>query len=151
MAKLSFPSASNRHLCKLYQLTTSPFLPISKCKRGKRGKKIPVSKKKNHKPHHHKQTTPTRKHIYIYAKCIPLQNKLYSSACKHDLTNALELLRSYSIFHKWIRRAYESHKPGNCMQIANRSKTRRFGKILLYAQLNLAYLEAQLHIVWRNK
>lgn len=44
---------------------------------------------------------------------------------KHDLANAQELLRSYIILQERIRRTYELHKPGNCMQIASLSKTIR--------------------------
>lgn len=53
MAKLSFPSAFNRSLCKFYQLTTSSFLRISKCKPEENNrKKIPASKtNKINKPH----------------------------------------------------------------------------------------------------
>lgn len=146
MAKLSLTSAFNTSLCKLYQLNTSLFLCIPKCKQKENNrKKIPASKNKKYKQTP-QPTNPTLKHVYIYVKCIPLQNKLSSSACNHDLTNALELLGSYSIFQERIRRACESHKPGNCMQIANLPKTERFGKILSHAQLNPVYIMVQLHI-----
>lgn len=66
----------------------------------------------------------------------------------------MELLRSCSTFQEQTRRVQASLNPGKCMQTVNLyinlDEIKRFGNILSYAPLNLAYLVDQLHTVCRN-
>lgn len=119
MAKLSFSSASTRSLHKLYQLNTSLFLCISKCKQQENSRKenpnlnekTPKTHKKpnpiNNQPPH-RNTFTLMSHVFLQKTLIPLH-------ASRILSNAVKLLRSYSTFQEQTRRAQASCKSGNCM------------------------------------
>lgn len=127
-------------LCKFHLLNLILFVFLKY--KEKNNRKYPSLKKK--KKNLHGNMFRLRVNVFkLYYKInyIPLH-------AKHDLANAQELLRSYIILQERIRRTYELHESGNCMQIASLSKTIRLRKILSHAPSSLAYLVAQLR---RNK